>query len=84
MGKDIAVIFFSYLKAYKYLKLAYETGEATPSQTVYLARVLYSNYERDKALSLLKNLLIKEVSKENELEDRDQYNIAKELIDSWK
>ena len=71
-------------KAYKYLKLAYETGEATPSQTVYLARVLYSNYERDKALSLLKNLLIKEVSKANELEDRDQYIIAKELIDSWK
>jgi len=71
-------------KAYKYLKLAYETGEATPSQIVYFARVLHSNSQQNEALSLLKNLLNAKVSKVNELEDREQYNISKELIDSWK
>ena len=71
-------------EALKYLSLAYETGEATPNQTVYLARALYKNGQMQKAISMLSSLLEEEISKSNKLEDIDQHDIAKEQIKEWE
>ncbi len=71
-------------KSLEYLSLAYDTGDATPSQTVYLARSLFSNGKKDKAKSLLNFLLNKKISKSNKLEDLEQHQIAKELLLDWK
>ena len=50
-------------KALEYLSLAYKTGDSTPSQTVYLSRVLHKNGQVKKAISLLSSLLNEYISK---------------------
>ena len=71
-------------KALKYLLLAYNTGDATPSQTVYLARAFYTNDQKEKAISLLTSLLGQDISESYKLEDIDQHKIAKEQLNDWK
>ena len=71
-------------EALKYLSIAYETGESTPNQTVYLARALYKNGQTQKAISLLSSLLEEEISESNKLEDIDQHDIAKEQLKEWE
>ncbi len=71
-------------KALNYLSLAYETGVATPNQTVYLARALYANDKREEAISMLSALLDQKVSESNKLEDIEQHDIASELLKDWK
>ena len=71
-------------KALNYLSLAYETGLATPNQTVYLARALYANDKREEAISMLSALLDQKVSESNKLEDIEQHDIAAELMKDWK
>ncbi|MFL3014222.1 MAG: tetratricopeptide repeat protein [Candidatus Neomarinimicrobiota bacterium] len=71
-------------KALKYLTLAYNTGESTPNQAVYLARALHKNGQTTKAISLLSSLLKEDVSESNKLEDMDQYGIARGLLKEWE
>ena len=71
-------------EALNYLSLAYETGDATPNQTVYLARALYINDEKQKAISMLNSLLDEKISESNKLEDIEQHNIAEEQLKDWK
>ena len=74
----------SHEKALDYLSKAYNMGDSTPSQTVYLARALYKNDQRNKAIKLLTSLLEKEISRKNILEDMDQYKIAQEQLLEWE
>ena len=70
--------------ALNYLSLAYETGDSTPSQTVYLARALYANGKKEKAISLLTSLLGEKISESYKLEDLEQHDIAKKQLEYWK
>jgi len=71
-------------KALEYLSLAYNTGESTPSQTVYLSRVLHKNGQVKKAISLLSSLLNENISETYKLEDLDQHEIARGLLEEWQ
>ena len=71
-------------KALEYLNLAHNTGDSTPSQTVYLSRALYKNGQVKKAISLLSSLLDENISKTYKLEDMDQHEIARGLLEEWK
>ena len=70
-------------EAIKYLKLALNQGEKTPSQVVYLARALYKDGKKDKAIQHLKNLISTPISELNKVEDL-QYKIeAENLLADW-
>ena len=70
-------------EAIKYLKLALNQGEKTPSQVVYLARALYKDGKKDKAIQHLKNLISRPISELNKVEDL-QYKIeAENLLADW-
>jgi len=70
-------------EAIKYLKLALNQGEKTPSQVVYLARALYKDGKKDKAIQHLKNLISIPISELNKVEDL-QYKIeAENLLADW-
>ena len=71
-------------QALKYLSLAYDTGASTPNQTVYLARALYKNGQKQKAISLLSSLLEQKISETNKLEDIEQHDIAKQQLKEWE
>ena len=71
-------------KAIKYLTKAYDTGLSTPSQTVYLSRALYKDKQSDRAKSMLVGLLKQPYSEKDKVEDFDQYQIAKNLLEEWK
>ena len=71
-------------KALEYLNLAYNTGDSTPSQTVYLSRALHKNGQEKKAISLLSSLLNENISKAYKLEDMDQHEIARGLLEEWE
>ena len=71
-------------RAIEYLNLAYNTGDSTPSQTVYLSRALHKNGQVKKAISLLSSLLSENISKTYKLEDMDQHEIARGLLEEWK
>ena len=70
--------------AIKNLEKAYGIGNSTPSQTVYLARAFYKNGQSDKAKSYLRGLLKKPLSLNEKVEDFDQHEIAKSLLEKWK
>ena len=70
--------------AIKNLEKAYGIGNSTPSQTVYLARAFYKNGQTDKAKSYLRDLLKKPFSLNEKVEDFDQHEIAKSLLEEWK
>ena len=70
--------------AIKNLEKAYGIGNSTPSQTVYLARAFYKNGKRDKAKSYLRDLLKQPLSLNEKVEDFDQHEIAKSLLEEWK
>jgi len=74
----------SHEKALDYLSKAFNVGDSTPSQTVYLARALHKNNQKNKAIKLLTSLLEKEISRKNVLEDLDQYKIAQEQLSEWE
>ena len=70
--------------AVKNLEKAYSIGDPTPSQTVYLARAFYKNGQRDQAKSYLHGLLKQPFSPTEKVEDFDQHEIAKSLLEEWK
>ncbi len=71
-------------KAIEYLTKAHSTGDSTPSQIVYLARSIYKNGQHNKAISLLNELLKKPFSESDPVEDFDQHQLARELLEEWK
>tara|TARA_B000000532_G_scaffold233719_1_gene217576 strand:- start:996 stop:1769 length:774 start_codon:yes stop_codon:yes gene_type:complete len=70
-------------KAVDYLTKAYNTGQRTFSQTVYLARALKKTGKEDKAKKLLIDLLDQPLNDSRIVEDRDQKQIAKNLLERW-
>ena len=71
-------------KAIEYLTKAFESGKATPSQTVYLARAVYKDGQKDKAKNLLISLLDQPFSENEPVEDYEQHHEAKTLLEDWK
>jgi len=71
-------------KAIEYLQKAFEIGTSTPTQTVYLARAMYKNGQKDKAKSLLNGLLQQPLSESETVEDLVQHQLARELLGEWK
>ena len=70
--------------AIKNLEKAYGIGDSTPSQTVYLAQALYKDGQKEQAKSYLMELLKKPFSQSEKVEDFDQHQIAKSLLEEWK
>ena len=70
--------------AIKNLEKAYGIGDSTPSQTVYLAQALYKDGQEEQAKSYLIELLKKPFSQSEKVEDFDQHQIAKSLLEEWK
>ena len=70
--------------AVKNLKKAYGIGDPTPSQTVYLAQALYKDGQKEEAEFYLRELLKKPFSHSEKVEDFDQHQIAKSLLEEWK
>ncbi len=71
-------------KAVENLTDAYETGKPTPSQTVYLARALYKDGQKDKAIKLLSNFIMQPLSEDQPVEDHEQQIEAKGFLADWK
>lgn len=71
-------------EAVEFLTKAYEIGDATPSQTVYLARALYKDKQKEKAKQLLKNLIARPLSKTEPVEDSEQQHLAKGFLADWE
>ena len=71
-------------KAVENLTDAYETGKSTPAQTVYLARALYKDGQKDRAKKLLSNLITKPLSGDQPVEDYEQQVEAKGFLADWK
>jgi len=70
-------------KAVEYLTKSANTGVATPTQTVYLARALYKDGQKDAAKKLLNDLIARGISIEEPVEDFEQQSIAKDLLADW-
>ena len=71
-------------KAIEYLDKAYHTGQPTPSQAVYFARALYKDGKKDDAVNLLNQLLKQPYSESEPVEDFDQHELARNLLNDWK
>lgn len=70
-------------KAIQYLTLAYETGEKTATQTVYLAQSLAKEGQKNRAITLLENLISQQFSSYRVVEDFEQHQKAKNLLKKW-
>tara|TARA_Y100001970_G_scaffold134581_1_gene165688 strand:- start:8920 stop:9684 length:765 start_codon:yes stop_codon:yes gene_type:complete len=70
-------------KAVDYLTKAFNTGQRTPSQTVYLARALKKTGNKKEAKQLLLDLIDNPLNENRIVEDRDQKYIAENLIKEW-
>ena len=71
-------------EALKFLTKAFETGTATPSQTVYLARALHKDGQKEKAKKLLLDLIAMPLSEDEPVEDFEQQSDAKGFLTDWK
>ena len=71
-------------KAIEYLTKAFESGRSTPSQPVYLARAVYKDGQKDRAKDLLSALLEQPFSENEPVEDFEQHQEAKTLLNDWK
>ena len=71
-------------KAVENLTDAYETGKPTSAQIVYLARALYKDGQKDKAIKLLSNFIMQPLSEDQPVEDYEQQTEAKGFLADWK
>ncbi len=69
--------------AVEYLTKALAQGEDTPSQTVYLARALYKEGEKNNAIKMLQKFVSKPISKNNRVEDLEYKLEAENLLADW-
>ena len=71
-------------KAIEYLSKAYNTGQKRPSQAVYLARALFKEGKKDDARALLRQLIKQPFSESEPVEDFEQHEIARNLLNDWE
>ena len=71
-------------KAVENLTDAYETGKPTSAQIVYLARALYKDGQKDKAIKLLSKFIMQPLSDDERVEDYEQQTEAKGFLADWK
>tara|TARA_S200000501_G_scaffold8750_1_gene7848 strand:+ start:72308 stop:73036 length:729 start_codon:yes stop_codon:yes gene_type:complete len=71
-------------KAIKHLEKAFQIGNSTPSQTVYLAQALKKNGNDFKAHKLLKDLIDLPLLSDQLVESYEQQQIAKKLLADWE
>ena len=71
-------------KAIEHLARAFEIGNSTPSQTVYLAQALKKNGNDSKAHKLLKDLIDLPLLSDQLVESYEQKQIAKKLLADWE
>ena len=71
-------------KAIEYLSKAYNTGQKRPSQAVYLARAFYKEGKKDDARALLRQLIKQPFSESEPVEDFEQHEIARNLLNDWE
>ena len=69
--------------AIKYLDLATKTGGKTASQVLYLSEALYREGDKTNAKKLLNGLLKQDLSTSRVVEDLEQHQIAKGLLNLW-
>lgn len=65
------------------MEMANNTGLATPVQKVYLAQILYKDGQKDKARSILKEVINTAPRADSLVEDLDEINKAKSLLEDW-
>ena len=70
-------------KAVKYLQLAVDTQEATFVQKKYLAHALYKTGLKEKAINILNEVINSSPSKDDIIEDLNDINKAKELLETF-
>ena len=70
--------------AIKYLRKAVSIEEATLSQQVYLARALYKDKQKKEALEIVKKVAATIPSQDSLVEDLDEIDDAKELVEDWE
>ena len=70
-------------EAINYLTKAYNQGEDTPSQNVYLARSLYKGGEKEKAIKILTKFISRPISEKNKVEDLEYKLEAENLLADW-
>tara|TARA_Y100000814_G_C12255098_1_gene376427 strand:- start:59 stop:820 length:762 start_codon:yes stop_codon:yes gene_type:complete len=70
-------------KAVKYLQLAVDTKGATFVQKKYLADALYKTGLKDKAINILNEVINSQPSKDDIIEDLNDINKAKELLETF-
>ena len=70
-------------EALKYLQLAVDTKEANLVQKKYLAHALYKTGSKDKATMLLNEVINSEPSKDDIIEDLNDINKAKKLLETF-
>ena len=70
-------------EAINYLTKAYNQGEDTPSQNVYLARSLYKGGEKEKAIKMLRKFIFRPISEKNKVEDLEYKLEAENLLADW-
>ena len=70
-------------EALNFLTKAHETGKATPTQTVYLARSFYKDKQKEKAIQLLTVLISQPLSDDEPVEDFEKHHEAKGYLADW-
>ncbi|MBN4081179.1 hypothetical protein JYT44_02320 [Caldithrix abyssi] len=71
-------------EAVKWLKKANKTGEATPMQKVYLARALYKEKEKGKAITLMKEVAAMTPSSDDSVIDWGQIKEARTFLKKYQ
>ncbi len=70
--------------AVKWLEKAVSTGKSTPNQKVYLGQALYKDKQKEKAISLLEEVVGMTPSENRPVEDWEQINKARGLLADFK
>ena len=70
--------------AIKYLTKAFNIGEATPNQKVYLAQALYKDGQKYRAIDMLKEVANMQPSTEETVRDWEQIELAKQLLSEYR
>ena len=69
--------------AIKYLTKAFNIGEATPNQKVYLAQALYKDGQKYRAIDMLKEVANMQPSAEKIMRDLEQIELAEQLLSEY-
>ena len=70
-------------EALDFLTKSFQTGIATPTQTVYRARAFYKDGQKERAIQLLKKLISQPLSNDEPVEDFEQHHKAKAFLAEW-